>query len=53
MAHPAALARIGYSGIGVGGANTPHQGFVSIGPNQREDWEPLALVDPAPGEAAR
>ena len=40
MAHPATLARIGYSGIGVGGAHTPHQGFVFLGPNQREAWEP-------------
>ena len=40
MAHPATLARIGYSGIGVGGAHTPHQGFVLLGPNQRETWEP-------------
>ncbi len=40
MAHPATLARIGYSGIGAGGAHTPHQGFVLLGPNQREAWEP-------------
>ena len=40
MAHPATLARVGYSGIGVGGAHTPHQGFVLLGPNQREAWEP-------------
>ena len=41
MAHPATLARIGYSGIGVGGAETKHKGFVTIGPNEREDWEPV------------
>ncbi len=40
MAHPATLARIGYSGIGVGGANTPHQGFVLLEPGERETWEP-------------
>ncbi len=40
MAHPATLARIGYSGIGVGGAHTPHQGFVLLEPNQQEAWEP-------------
>ncbi len=40
MAYPATLARIGYSGIGVGGAHTPHQGFVLLGLNQRETWEP-------------
>lgn len=41
VAHPATLARLGYSGPGVGGANTPHQGFVTLGPNEREAWEPL------------
>jgi hypothetical protein len=41
VAHPATLARLGYSGIGVGGANTDFKGFVTIGPNQRESWEPL------------
>ena len=40
VAHPATLARLGYSGIGVGGAHTVHQGYVTLGPNQREDWEP-------------
>ena len=45
MAHPATLARIGYSGIGVGGAHTPHQGFVLLGPNQRETWEPEPLSE--------
>jgi pimeloyl-ACP methyl ester carboxylesterase len=42
MAHPATMARIGYSGIGVGGAHTPFQGYITLGPNEREDWEPLA-----------
>jgi hypothetical protein len=41
VAHPATLARLGYSGIGVGGADTKYKGFVSIGPNEREPWEPL------------
>ena len=45
IAHPAMLARLGYSGIGVGGAETKHQGFVTLGPNQREDWEPLPAVE--------
>jgi hypothetical protein len=40
MAHPATMARIGYSGIGVGGAQTKFKGYVTIGPNQRESWEP-------------
>jgi pimeloyl-ACP methyl ester carboxylesterase len=42
MAHPVTMARIGYSGIGVGGADTPFQGYVTLGPNEREDWEPVA-----------
>ena len=41
VAHPATLARLGYSGFGVGGAESPHQGFVTFGPNEREPWEPL------------
>ena len=45
VAHPATLARLGYSGIGVGGAETTHKGFVTLGPNQREDWEPLPAVE--------
>jgi pimeloyl-ACP methyl ester carboxylesterase len=40
MAHPATMARIGYSGIGVGGAETKYKGYVTIGPNERESWEP-------------
>ena len=43
VAHPATLARLGYSGIGVGGAKTPHRGFVTLGPNEREAWEPIAM----------
>ena len=41
VAHPATLARFGYSGFGVGGADTRHKGYVTLGPNQREEWEPL------------
>ena len=40
MAHPTTFARIGYSGIGVGGANTPHQGFTLIEIGEVEPWEP-------------
>jgi pimeloyl-ACP methyl ester carboxylesterase len=47
MAHPATLARLGYSGIGVGGANTEYKGFATLGPNQREAWEPLPAGDSA------
>ncbi len=42
MAHPATYARIGYSGIGVGGANTPTKGFVAMSIGDVEDWEPRA-----------
>ncbi len=42
VAHPATMARLGYSGIGVGGAKTRYQGFVTLGPNEKEDWEPVA-----------
>ena len=42
MAHPATLARLGYSGIGVGGAATEYKGYVTLGPNEREEWEPVA-----------
>ena len=44
LAHPATLARLGYSGIGVGGAETPQRGFVALGPNEREDWEPVPTL---------
>jgi hypothetical protein len=40
MAHPATMARIGYSGLGVGGAETKYKGYVTLGPNGREPWEP-------------
>ncbi|SNT32513.1 Pimeloyl-ACP methyl ester carboxylesterase [Granulicella rosea] len=43
MSHPATLARAGYSGFGVGGAETPHRGFVQIGVGDVEGWEPRAL----------
>ena len=42
MAHPRTLARIGYSGIGIGGATTPEAGFVTLGPGAVEPWEPEA-----------
>ena len=40
ISHPAAYARLGYSGIGVGGAKTVHQGFVEIAMGEVEAWEP-------------
>ena len=42
VAHPATLARMGYSGI-ADGADSEHQtGFVRIGEGERESWEPRA-----------
>lgn len=49
VAHPATLARIGYSGIGVGGANTKFKGFVEVQTGEREMWEP----EPTGQKAAR
>ncbi len=45
MSHPATLARIGYSGIGVGGAETKFQGFVTVGIGEKESWEPAATQE--------
>jgi hypothetical protein len=50
IAHPATLARIGYSGLGVGGAETPHKGYVSLEPNGREAWEPRVQVLKRPAQ---
>jgi hypothetical protein len=48
LAHPAALARIGFSGIGAGGdrpgaiaAGLP--GFHAVGLDAPEPWEPRAM----------
>ncbi len=46
VAHPATLARMGYSGIANGGE--AFQGFERIGPGEAEAWEP-----PSGGGAAR
>lgn len=48
LAHPATLARLGFSGIGAGGTGTPDPdglarnlpGFVRTGRNDPEPWEP-------------
>ncbi len=44
VAHPATLARIGYSGTFYGGDGARKQGFVRIGAGEREDWEPDAAA---------
>jgi hypothetical protein len=42
VAHPATLARMGYSGIAYGGDGDAKRGFHDIGPGAREPWEPGA-----------
>ncbi|TXN06397.1 gluconate 2-dehydrogenase subunit 3 family protein, partial [Methylobacterium sp. WL103] len=42
LAHPAALAWIGYSGIGAGGDGPRPVGFKKVGLGEREGWEPVA-----------
>ncbi|GJD76101.1 alpha/beta hydrolase [Methylobacterium goesingense] len=42
LAHPVALARMNFSGIGAGGDTEPLPGFQSVGIGQREAWEPNA-----------
>ena len=42
VAHPATLARMGYSGIGYGGDGPGKPGFVRLGAGEREAWEPVA-----------
>jgi len=41
---PRSLAQIGYSGIANGGDGRPKSGFVDVGLDEREDWEPLPLT---------
>lgn len=43
ISHPAVLGRLGYSGIGsVGGEGPDKRGFVQVGPDSAEPWEPRA-----------
>ncbi len=42
LAHPAALARIGFSGIGAGGDGARPVGFTEVGLGAHEAWEPIA-----------
>ena len=44
MAHPATLARIGYSGLANGGDGERKSGFVEVGLGRREDWEPVGTA---------
>ncbi len=43
VAHPATLARIGFSGIGDGAESQTMPGFVQLGLGQRESWETLLV----------
>jgi pimeloyl-ACP methyl ester carboxylesterase len=45
LAHPVALARMNFSGIGAGGDTEPLPGFHAVGIDQREAWEPNASVE--------
>ena len=47
VAHPATLARIGYSGLAYGGDGARLPGFVALEPGEREPWEPVASLEPA------
>lgn len=53
FAHPATLAAIGFSGIGAGGDGVPETGFAHVGLNEREAWEPVALMPGDLNEDAR
>lgn len=44
LAHPATLARIGFSGIGAGGDVSP-AGFAQVGIDGRESWEPVTVSE--------
>jgi len=48
VAHPATLARIGYSGIGYGGDAEDKPGFRDLEPGAREAWEPRPVRDGGP-----
>jgi hypothetical protein len=48
MAHPATLARIGYSGIAYGGDGDHKSGFHPIGLDVVEPWEPKPRAPRAP-----
>lgn len=47
LAHPVALARMNFSGIGAGGDTDPLPGFHAVGIGRREAWEPNGPVETA------
>ena len=48
VAHPATMARIGYSGIAYGGDEPRKPGFHALEPGEREPWEPQPAQAEAP-----
>jgi pimeloyl-ACP methyl ester carboxylesterase len=48
VSHPATLARLGFSGVGIGGDEAVLPGFACVGVGEREAWEPEALGEAAP-----
>lgn len=44
LAHPAAMARIGFDGFANGGDGPRKQGFERLGAGEREAWEPVMEV---------
>ena len=43
LAHPASLARIGYDGFATSGPGAEPAGYVSLGADVRDPWEPAEL----------
>jgi len=54
LAHPATMERIGFDGFATGGDLTRFEGWLKVGPDEREGWEPSmpprASTLPAPTE---
>jgi len=48
LAHPATMARIGFDGFATGGDTVRFEGFLRVGADQREAWEPTLPPHPAP-----
>ncbi len=48
VSHPHTLAALGYSGIAYGGDGEPKPGFVAVGLDAREAWEPAPTGEAGP-----
>lgn len=53
VAHPATLARLGYSGIAYGGDGEGKAGFSLVGLGERETWEPISQTAPQPASTSQ